>query len=130
MTYLHLAAINTENLKINNLKIQENNAQITNAAIYFWLEKNTSMNNIFIEKNTVTSNHIYGESMLYNGTQGLLADAKDEKNTYINSLVIRNNTITIKSTEIKGRAVKYATKYKFKDENNNCVGCKDGVFFK
>ena len=127
---MFLASTLSENHLIKNLKIFNNNAKITNAAIYLWLEKGTNFNNILIENNNFYSTHVPNKSMLYNGTQGIIADAKDEKNTDVSNMVIRNNKINITNTVFKGRAVKYATKYKFVDINNPCTGCNDGVFYK
>ena len=45
-------------------------------------------------------------------------------------MVVKNNNSYITNTIFKGRAVKYATKYKFVEVNNPCTGCKDGVFYK
>lgn len=127
---MFLVAIGKENEHITNLKIYDNNASITNAAIYLWLEKNGTINNLFIENNKITSRHIEGYSMAQNGTQGLLADSKDEDNTEIKNMIVKNNTINITNTVFRGRAVKYATKYKFKDIGNICINCSDGDYYK
>ena len=127
---MFLASILTENKYISNLKIHNNTAKITNAAIYLWLEKGTNFNSILIENNNFYSAHVSNKPILYNGTQGILDDAKDEKNTYIDNMVVKNNNSYITNTIFKGRAVKYATKYKFVEVNNPCTGCKDGVFYK
>ena len=127
---MFLASTLSENHLIKNLKIFNNNAKITNAVIYLWLERGTNFINILIENNNFYSTHVPNKSMLYNGTQGIIADAKDEKNTDVSNMAIRNNKINITNTVIKGRAVKYATKYKFVVINNPCTGCKDGVFYK
>ncbi|MGJ1329639.1 MULTISPECIES: hypothetical protein [Bacteroidota] len=124
---MYIATINSENNFIENIIVKDNTANITNAAIYLWLDQNTSQKNILIENNSITCNHLKGYSMLYNGTQGIISDARDEENTSISNLIAKNNKITISNTEIKGRAVKYNTKYQIKDINNNCVGCKDGI---
>lgn len=128
--FMYLATTESENHHIKNLKIYDNKVSITNAAIYLWLEKNTSMKNILIENNETTCHHVDGESMAYNGTQGLLSDAREDKNTEIKSLIVRNNKIKINNTAFRNRAIKYATKYKFVDNNNICQGCTDGIFYK
>ena len=127
---MFLASTLSENHLIKNLKIFNNNAKITNAVIYLWLERGTNFINILIENNNFYSTHVPNKSMLYNGTQGIIADAKDEKNTNINNMIVRNNNIKITNTIFKGRAVKYATKYKFTDTNNRCDGCTDGAFYR
>ena len=127
---MYVAATEKENYTITNINIFNNTANITNAAIYLWLDQDTTVSNIIIENNNITNTHIKGYSMLYNGTQGLLADARNNTNTKLVNMIVRNNTINIKGTIFKGRAVKYATQYKFTDKNNNCSGCKDGVNYK
>lgn len=127
---MYVAATNKENHNITNINIFNNTANITNAAIYLWLDQSTTIDNIIIENNNITSTHVKGYSMLYNGAQGLLADARNNTNTKVTNLVVKNNIINIKSTVFKGRAVKYATKYKFLDNNNSCSGCKDGNNYK
>ena len=127
---MFLAVTLSEHLKISNLVISNNVANITNAAIYLWLDKGASMDGISVENNSIVSTHVSGYSELYNGTQGMLADARDEKGTMISNMVLRNNKTTIKRTLFKGRAVNYSTKYKFKSINNSCIGCADGLFYK
>jgi len=127
---MFIAAMEKENYNIANINIYNNVANITNAAIYLWLDKDTTIKNLFIEDNKITNTHVKGYSMLYNGTQGLLADANNNSNTKIQNMIVRNNTMNIKSTIIKGRAVKYATQYKFQDINNRCSNCSDGNYYK
>lgn len=127
---MYIAATRDENPKIDNLVISQNNAKITNAAIYLWLEENTKFNNIKILSNDITCTHVANYSMLYNGTQGLLADARADKNTSVTNMHLKDNNIKIEKTIFDGRAVKYNTKYNFKDENNSCIGCKDGNHYK
>ncbi|PWN60616.1 hypothetical protein [Chryseobacterium oncorhynchi] len=127
---MYVAATDKENYTITNINISNNTANITNAAIYLWLDQSTAIENIIIENNNITSTHVKGYSMLYNGTQGLLADARNNTITSVTNMVVRNNNINIKSTAFKGRAVKYSTNYKFKDINNQCSNCKDGNYYK
>ncbi|WP_343610248.1 hypothetical protein [Chryseobacterium oranimense] len=127
---MFIAAMEKENHSIININVYNNVASITNAAIYLWLDKNTTIKNLLIEDNKITNTHVKGYSMLYNGTQGLLADANNNSNTKIQNMIVRNNSMNIKSTIIKGRAVKYATHYKFQDINNQCSNCNDGNFYK
>lgn len=126
---MFLVAANSENKKVENLTVTHNWAEITNAAIYLWLEDRTSINNILISANTIKNNHIPGYSMLYNGTQGIIADARVAENAVVKNMEISNNKTTIQRTEIRGRAVNYATKFNFKSKNNLCNGCKDGLFY-
>lgn len=123
---MYLAAINSENQQISDIRVENNNANITNAAIYLWLDDNTTMNNILIKSNEIVCSHMAGYSMLYNGTQGVLSDARESSNTKISNMQITDNKIQINKTIFKGRAVKYNTRYKFKDYNNVCRGCIDG----
>ncbi|SHN01727.1 hypothetical protein SAMN05444360_1271 [Chryseobacterium carnipullorum] len=127
---MFIAAMEKENYNITNINVYNNVASITNAAIYLWLDKDTTIKNLLIEDNKITNTHVKGYSMLYNGTQGLLADSNNNSNTKIQNMIVRNNSIHIKSTIIKGRAVKYATHHQFVDQNNNCNGCDDGSNYK
>ncbi len=127
---MYIVAIQTENKEIKDILIQNNIAKITNAAIYLWLDYKTYFENIYIFSNNITSSHVKGYSMLYNGTQGIIADSREEKETKILNMIIKNNKIKINKTVIKGRAVKFNTKYNFIDKNNTCIGCIDGDYFK
>lgn len=126
---MFLVAATSENKNVENLIVAHNRAEITNSAVYLWLEERASLNNILITANNVTNNHIPGYSMLYNGTQGIIADARIAENAVVKNMEISNNRTIIQWTEIKGRAVNYATKFNFKSKNNVCNGCKDGLFY-
>ncbi|MGJ1433086.1 hypothetical protein ACR79M_16860 [Sphingobacterium spiritivorum] len=123
----YLAAIGTENKNISNLTVSGNNAEITNAAVYLWVENDTRMSQIQIKSNTIQCSHIKGYPMLYNGTQGIICDAKADKPEAITDIIVQNNKIHIKYTAFKGRAVKYNTRFIFRDINNSCIGCVDGT---
>lgn len=127
---MFLASTKIENVEICNLIIRNNFAELTNAGIYLWAEENCKIKTILIKKNTFISEHINGYGMLHNGTQGILADAKNEVNAKIEDMTITENKTIIKKTIIGGRAVQFATEYIFKDTKNTCEGCNDGLFYK
>ncbi|MFK7000589.1 hypothetical protein V3470_06240 [Flavobacterium oreochromis] len=127
---MFIACIPIENRNIKNIKIFNNRAQITNAGIYLWIEKNCLLNNVQILNNIFKSKHIKGFPKGYNGTQGVLADAKDEKTGTVKNLTIQNNKSFILYTDYFIRAVNFATKYNFTNINNICNGCKNGESYK
>ncbi|MFK7030568.1 glycoside hydrolase family protein [Flavobacterium oreochromis] len=127
---MYLASTLSENTIVKDLLIYDNYAKLTNAAIYLWLEENCKLNNIVIQKNIFYSEHVPDYGMLNNGTQGIIADARNEIDSKIENMIIKENKTTIKKTIIKGRAVQFATKYNFINHKNVCIGCKDGNFYK
>lgn len=129
-----VAAQEIENHHITQLSIIDNIAFITSAAVYLWTEDNTSISNLTIKNNKVTSSHVDGYSMFYNASQGIMADATVGENTLVENIIIENNQSIIKKTIISGRAVNFLIdknrKFKnFKEQNNSCTGCKDGKFY-
>ena len=129
-----VAAAATENHHISQLSIYNNRASITSAAVYLWTDDNTSISNLSIKNNTITSTHVDGYSMAFNGSQGILADATVGKNTLVENIVVENNKSVIAKTIISGRAVNFLIdknrKFKnFKEQNNTCTGCKDGKYY-
>lgn len=127
---MFLASTKIENKEISNLIIRDNFAELTNAGIYLWVEENCKIKTILIKKNTFISEHVSGYGMIHNGTQGILADARNDVNAKIEDMTITENKTIIKKTVIGGRAVQFATEYTFKDTNNTCEGCNDGLFYK
>lgn len=129
-----VAAAKTENHHISQLSIYNNRASITSAAVYLWTDDNTSISNLTIKNNIITSTHVDGYSMAFNGSQGILADATVGKNTLVENIVVENNKSVIAKTIISGRAVNFLIdknrKFKnFKEQNNTCTGCKDGKYY-
>lgn len=125
----------TENHFTKNLSIYNNRAKVTNAAVYLWTNENMVIDSIRIYDNNITCTHVNGYSTEYNGTQGIVADAKVEKNSYINNLIIENNSTTISRSIYGERAVNFAfakTRVikNFIQKNNKCTGCTDGNFYK
>lgn len=123
-----------ENHHITHLSIINNVASITSAAVYLWTEDNTTISNLTIKNNKVTSSHVDGYSMFYNASQGIMADATVGKNTLVQNIVVENNQSIIRKTIISGRAVNFLIdknrKFEnFKELNNTCTGCKDGKYY-
>lgn len=129
-----VAAMEIENHHIKNLKIYNNTARLTSAAVYLWTDDNTSITDLSIRNNTILSSHVDGYTMFYNGTQGIFADATVGSNTLVTNLTIENNQTTILKTNIKGRAVNFMFEKNrkienFKEKNNSCKGCNDGKYY-
>ena len=123
-----------ENHNITNIKISNNIARLTSAAVYLWTDSGTTISNLTIENNKIFSSHVDGYTMFYNATQGILADATVGENTLVKDLIVRNNQTKILKTIIKGRAVNFLIDknrklQNFKESNNTCTGCTDGKYY-
>ena len=131
----YVAAILSENPNITDIKIYNNRATLTSAAVYLWTEDNTRISNLSITNNKIFSSHVDGYSMYYNGTQGILADARVGENSIIKGLLVEKNETEILKTNISGRAVNFMFEKDrvfedFKERNNVCRGCNDGKYYK
>ncbi|AZA78593.1 hypothetical protein EG347_14295 [Chryseobacterium sp. G0186] len=66
-----VAGVGTEKGNISNISISNNIAEIVNAGVYIWPDKNCTISNVFITSNSIKHAHVNGKGQLYNGGQCL-----------------------------------------------------------